>query len=264
MLSQDNQPGSGVDPSLSAVTGNLSSSTEPLADLPRGSSAVLRTAIDRLAALLWKPAAPRAAEPASSLPSTQSAPPAAASAVPGLEPILYISWRSAVSDERGESFLATTPSGAVVICEGTPQNPGKQLWSAEPAVAAAAERWLGSSVQVRTEAERALLATRSLWNLRQFDLAPRHRGTRALRDLLRQWLSPAWRPARIGLVALLLLQVLGLNAWAWQQRQALSAKRLAQEQLLRATFPQLRTVLDAPLQMQRETDALKRAEALPA
>ena len=86
MLSQDNQPGSGVDPSLSAVTGNLSSSTEPLADLPRGSSAVLRTAIDRLAALLWKPAAHRAAEPASSLPSTQSAPPAAPSADPADAP----------------------------------------------------------------------------------------------------------------------------------------------------------------------------------
>ncbi|HRI54642.1 MAG TPA: hypothetical protein PLW65_31105, partial [Pseudomonadota bacterium] len=96
---------------------------------------MLRTAIDRLAALLWKPTTARPAEPASSLPSTQSAPPAAPSAAPGLEPILYISWRSAVSDERGESFLATTPSGAVVICEGTPQNPGKQLWSAEPAAA---------------------------------------------------------------------------------------------------------------------------------
>ena len=33
---------------------------------------------------------------------------------------------------------------------------------------------------------------------------------RALRDLLRQGLSPAWRPARIGLAVLLLLQVLGL------------------------------------------------------
>ncbi len=161
------------------------------------------------------------------------------------------------ADEQGLRLLRLQGSLARALLPAADAPP--TLWSAEPAVAAAAERWLGSSVQVRTEAERALLATRSLWNLRQFDLAPRHRGTRALRDLLRQWLSPAWRPARIGLVALLLLQVLGLNAWAWQQRQALSAKRLAQEQLLRATFPQLRTVLDAPLQMQRETDALRAA-----
>lgn len=165
------------------------------------------------------------------------------------------------ADEQGLRLLRLQGSLARALLPAADAPP--TLWSAEPAVAAAAERWLGSSVQVRTEAERALLATRSLWNLRQFDLAPRHRGTRALRDLLRQWLSPAWRPARIGLVALLLLQVLGLNAWAWQQRQALSAKRLAQEQLLRATFPQLRTVLDAPLQMQREAALLRAAAGQP-
>jgi general secretion pathway protein L len=161
------------------------------------------------------------------------------------------------ADEHGLSLLRLQGSLARALL---PQADTPAMrWSAEPAVAAAAERWLGSSVSVLTEAERALQATRSAWNLRQFDLAPRHRGTRALRDLLRQWLSPAWRPARVGLAALLLLQVLGLNAWAWQQRQALAAQRLAQEQLLRATFPQVRAVLDAPLQMQRETEALRAA-----
>ena len=42
---------------------------------------------------------------------------------------------------------------------------------------------------------------RSLWNLRQFDLARRTRGARALRDWLRQAMSPAWRPVRFGLAA---------------------------------------------------------------
>lgn len=133
------------------------------------------------------------------------------------------------------------------------------LWTAEPAVAAPAERWLGASVKVQTEAERALQATRSLWNLRQFDLAPRRRGTRALRSTVRQLLSPAWRPVRIGLVALLVLQVAGLNAWAWHQRQVLVDQRMAQEKLLRTTFPNVRAVLDAPLQMRRETDVLRAA-----
>jgi general secretion pathway protein L len=133
------------------------------------------------------------------------------------------------------------------------------LWTAEPAVAAPAERWLGSSVKVQTEAERALQAVRSLWNLRQFDLAARHRGTRALRDTVRRLLSPAWRPVRIGLATLLLLQVVGLNAWAWHLRQELVERRGAQEQLLRATFPNVRAVLDAPLQMRRETEVLRAA-----
>lgn len=132
-------------------------------------------------------------------------------------------------------------------------------WSATPAVAAPAERWLGASVTVLTDAERALLCARSLWNLRQFDLAARHRGTLALHDAARRFFSPGWRPVRIGLAALVLLQLAGLNAWAWHQRQTVAALRQAQDQLLRTTFTQVRTVLDAPVQMQRETDRLRSA-----
>lgn len=131
MGSQDNQHGSGHDLSPLGAAGTLPPATEQLADPAKGSSAVLRTAIDRLAALLWKPGvAAKPPEPAGS--GAASAQAAAPSTNGGLEPILLINWRSAVSDEQGESFLATMPSGAIVICEGTPQRPGKQLWSAEP------------------------------------------------------------------------------------------------------------------------------------
>lgn len=100
---------------------------------------------------------------------------------------------------------------------------------------------------------------RSLWNLRQFDLAPRRRGTRALGNALRQFFSPAWRPARLGLGVLLLLHLAGMNAWAWQQREQLAGLRRAQETLLRETFPNVRAVLNAPLQMRRETEVLRAA-----
>lgn len=132
-------------------------------------------------------------------------------------------------------------------------------WTATPAVAAQAERWLGENVNVLTEDERALQCARSLWNLRQFDLAPRHRGTRALRDAARQFLSPAWRPVRAGLAALALVQLAGLNAWAWHQRQGISAMQQSQDALLRSTYPQVRAVLDAPAQMQRQTELLRAA-----
>jgi general secretion pathway protein L len=161
------------------------------------------------------------------------------------------------ADEGGLSLLRLDGSLARTLLSRMSEQP--TLWTAEPAVAAPAERWLGSSVEVQTEAERALQAVRSLWNLRQFDLAARHRGTRALRNSVRQFLSPAWRPVRIGLATLLLAQVLGLNAWAWHQRQALVERRLAQEEMLRATFPNVRAVLDAPLQMRRETEVLRAA-----
>lgn len=136
-------------------------------------------------------------------------------------------------------------------------------WSASPAAAAPAERWLGSPVVVMTEEQRALQATRSLWNLRQFDLAPHHRGALALRDGWQRFLARGWRPVRIGLAALLVLQVVGLNLWAGQLRGQVQARKVAMDQLLRDAHPQVRSVLDAPAQMQRETDVLRTAAGRP-
>ena len=132
-------------------------------------------------------------------------------------------------------------------------------WTAHPAVAAPAERWLGSSVMVLGEEQRALQAMRSLWNLLQFDIAPKHRGTVALRDAMRRWKSASWRPVRWGLAALVAVQIAGLNLWAWHLERQVSARRDAMTALLRSTHPQVRAVLDAPAQMQRETDLLRAA-----
>ncbi len=137
------------------------------------------------------------------------------------------------------------------------------VWSATPAAAAAAEQWLGAPVAVRSDAEMALAAVRSPWNLLQFDLTPRHRSSLAAGKLLRQLRGPAWSAARWGLAALLLVQVLGLNVLAWQQQRALAAQRSSMDALLRNTHPQVRAVLDAPLQMQRETAALRVAAGVP-
>ncbi len=135
--------------------------------------------------------------------------------------------------------------------------------SATPAAAAAAEQWLDAPVAVVSPAERSLQATRSLWNLRQFDLARRSKGLRAMRDALRSLRSPAWRPLRYGVVALVVTQVIGLNAWAWHLRSTLEARRAAQVALLQTTFPQVRAVLDAPLQMRREVATLRAAAGKP-
>ena len=132
-------------------------------------------------------------------------------------------------------------------------------WTAHPAVAAPAERWLAGSVMVLTDEQRMLQAMRSLWNLLQFDIAPKHRGTVALREVMRRWKSASWRPVRWGLAALLALQVTGLNLWAWHQERLVAGRREAMTALLRSTHPQVRNVLDAPAQMQRETEQLRAA-----
>jgi general secretion pathway protein L len=136
-------------------------------------------------------------------------------------------------------------------------------WTATPSAAEHAEHWLGAPVNVMPTPFRLLQASRTLWNLRQFSLARKHKGVRAARDFFRELMSPDWRPARYGLVTLLLLQVLGLNLWAWHQRSAMEAKNTAMVKVLQTTFPQIRAVLDARLQMQREVQALRALAGKP-
>ncbi|HEY1129375.1 MAG TPA: type II secretion system protein GspL [Roseateles sp.] len=130
-------------------------------------------------------------------------------------------------------------------------------WTATPAVATVAERWLGTAVTVQTPAQRALAVVDNAWNLRQFDLAPRARGIRALRLVSRALMRKPWRPVRYGLVGLVLVQVLGLNLWAWHQHRELAARREALTATLTGAFPQVRAILDAPVQMQKQLDLLR-------
>lgn len=162
---------------------------------------------------------------------------------------------------REDGVLGLRLSGALARALQPPEPTTR--WTATPAAAAAAERWLGAPVAVQTDAERALEAAQGSANLLQFDLVPRHRGTRALRELAKRFFSREWRAVRWGLVSLLLLQLVGLNAYAWQQRQMLAVKRQAMTDLLRAAHPGVRAVLDAPVQMERETERLRTAAGKP-
>ena len=137
--------------------------------------------------------------------------------------------------------------------------PSDLVCSASPALVQASEAWLGRTVAVRTPAQRLLAASQAGWNLRQFGLAPRHRGATVMRDLLTRLRSPAWRPVRWGLAGLVGVQLIGLNAWAWQQRSELAERKARMTQLLRSAHPQVRAILDAPVQMRRENEGLRAA-----
>lgn len=133
---------------------------------------------------------------------------------------------------------------------------------AEPAVAAQAEALLGRPVTLQTGAQRWLAAARSGWDLAQFDLASSGR-TRAFKkagslgtSLLR---APQWRAARWGAAALVLVNLLGLNAWAWREKSALQDKQNSVRGLLTQTFPGVQVVVDAPVQMEREVALLRQS-----
>ncbi len=133
---------------------------------------------------------------------------------------------------------------------------------AEPAVAALAENLFKRAVRLQQRPQRLLQSAQTPWDLAQFEL--RHASRNRARAKVVQWarhllLAPQWRPARVALVALLLVNLVGLNAWALREQAALQAKRQAVRAVLTDTFPKIPVVVDAPLQMAREVAALQRA-----
>lgn len=150
-------------------------------------------------------------------------------------------------------------SGAVVsLLEWPPE----QAVVAEPAVVGVAEQLLDRTVTMQPSAQRSLQAAQTPWDLAQFEFLNSgrsrfwKRGTGAVQRFLN---APAWRAARLSLVALLAVNLLGLNAWAWKERAQVKAQRQAAQAMLTDTFPKVRVVVDAPLQMAREVAALQQA-----
>lgn len=185
------------------------------------------------------------------------APPVLGAAAPGQ---LY-----ALDSPQGPQWVHSSTAGltrwplqAAVLAAIKPAD-DVPVW-AEPAVAAQAEALLGRPLFLQTSAQRALLASQGAWDLAQFGIVA-SRGGRSFRRMaqgLQQFSSAArWRPVRWGLWAVLLVHVLGLNLYAYQQQAAVNQERRAMQAAFTSTFPKVQAVVDAPAQMQREVDQLR-------
>ena len=187
-------------------------------------------------------------------------------------------------EHRGQTWLASAgPLGVVCapwhidtppatwqallhsVAEGETSAPA---CSSEPACAAQAEAALQRAPDIVSGAELLLRSAQGPWDLAQFEFSQTAQARRGhwLRETGRGlWHAPAWRPARWGLVALVLLQVAALNITAWRSQQALAAKQAQTRQTLTQTFPQVTLVLDAPVQMRRALADLRQlgGEASP-
>ncbi len=123
----------------------------------------------------------------------------------------------------------------------------QQLLPHVPVLQSAPQRWLAAANQTR-------------WDLAQGEWAQGGR-QRLQRWVQSSWQSvrhaPAWRAVRMGVLALLAVQWVGLNAMAWREQQAIQQQQRALPNILTTTFPHVTLVVDAPLQMQREVDTLK-------
>lgn len=138
--------------------------------------------------------------------------------------------------------------------------------TSEPAVAALAER-LGLKASIEQPAhwlaQCALRArARSVSLARgEFERGGGHRFRHGVSEALRNLtFAPSWRPFRWGVAGLVAVQLLGLNAWAWKQGAELDDKRAQVKQTLTSTFPHVKVVVDAPIQMQREMALLRQSQ----
>lgn len=126
---------------------------------------------------------------------------------------------------------------------------------AEPALAAQAQQVLSRRVGLLLQTDRWLAAAGSHWDLAQLEWASVHARRRWRR--IRAWLqelrqAPRWRVARWMAAAVVAVNLAGLNAWAWRLRSNLQTKQEQIASILQQSFPAVKVIVDAPVQMRKE------------
>jgi general secretion pathway protein L len=160
----------------------------------------------------------------------------------------------AVLCDAASVWLLPTPSVPALQAAGALQV------LAEPSAVSHSERWSAQPPRILTLAQRLLLATQSGWDMAQDEWAQnrRLRGWRRLQHAARTlWFAPDWRSARRSLSALLLVQLIGLNVWAWQEESQWAQRQHNLVQVFRQSFPAVTTVIDPVQQMRREVQTLR-------
>jgi general secretion pathway protein L len=149
-------------------------------------------------------------------------------------------------------------SASLAALDWTPETPVLS----EPAWVQQTQALLGQAVTLQASTERRVLALQSAWDLAQFDLlsSTQRRIWARWRDAVATLLqAPRWRPARLALLTVVVVNLLGLNAWAWREQAQLQAQAAAIRHVLTSSFPKVVVVVDAPVQMAREVAALQQA-----
>jgi general secretion pathway protein L len=164
---------------------------------------------------------------------------------------------------QGETVwrLPAQPSVAASVAGALPDS----VW-AEPSMADQAQRWSHLDPRLQSAEQRCLRAVQSSWDLAQGEWAhnSRVRGQRWLQQTWRVlWHGMAWQSARRGLLALLVVQLVGLNAWAWREQSLIAMQQAELTRMLKDSFPKVSVVVDAPAQMRREVQALQQGAGLP-
>ncbi|MSQ56665.1 MAG: hypothetical protein EXR35_03855 [Limnohabitans sp.] len=134
---------------------------------------------------------------------------------------------------------------------------------AEPAMAEKLQSLFSREAQIQTASQRYLQAPRNGWDFAQGEWQ-QTQGVRTVRYFSDAWntffRAPHWKIARYGVFAMLVVHLIGLNAWAWRLNQQMQDQQIAIKQLLQKSFPKVQLVVDAPIQMQKELQLLRQTK----
>ena len=167
-----------------------------------------------------------------------------------------------------ETWLAMSAldrSNALSSAGASPLDPrGAQVYATPESIAEASEV-LGLTPELQTKAQRLVLASFSEWDFAQGEWA--QGASKRWRKSLQKawqvfWHARPYQLAKWGLLGLLTLQLVALNAWSWHQSQSQQAQTLAMKGILLSTFPLVAVVIDPALQMQRELERLRQRKAV--
>jgi general secretion pathway protein L len=183
---------------------------------------------------------------------------------PTPNPVLHV-----IGTPQASLCALSHPQGVTVLPPNTAQWPalGVHLdpsWTlyAEPAMAEQVHQLLQREAELQTAAQRWIAASPSAWDLAQGEWAQggAQRMWRDAQKLAQNiFYAPVWQPVRWGVLSLLVVQILGLNALAWRENKLTHAHQQQLKQVFTSTFPQVNPVIDAALQMRRETAQLQQS-----
>lgn len=167
---------------------------------------------------------------------------------------------------QGVLCMPLSPGALQLLPPLAAQPPETTDITAEPSVVESAETVLQMPLRLQGRADRFMAAVQTEWDLAQMEFASTgwarasKRATSVWRNVLH---GASWRPVRWGLGLLLLANLVGVNALAWKAQHAHEQRKQAMNEVLSRSFPQVRVVVDAPVQMAREVALLRQATGAP-
>jgi hypothetical protein len=191
--------------------------------------------------------------------------------VPEFEPSLMSDDLYAMDGPMGLEFVLSNSSGVM----GFPKQVLASLTTSlkrpfkvhfEPAVSDQMTALFQGETELQTRAQRLLQASQSSWDFArgEWGQGSAKRMLKVVQKAMGQFLNQKeWRLARLGLVLLLVINVLALNAWTWKEHASRQTQKDQLTQILKTAFPDIQVVVDPMVQMRRALVALQQKTATP-